>query len=557
MEPAAAWAPCEFQLANWTVEEPTAGLPVDYVSIDIFGTPTCSLQANFPEEFSGLQQLVEYYYHSTAALRPPPPELCGKEVPQPNRPPPAVVTDEQNRVKTNGSPGGAVDLENEQTKIPNDNYVKRVVKEVVGEFKDHIDMRKEKMHRYPACLEAIDECYTVPRIVAIGPYYHGLEHLKQVEKVKHVAACHCIGEEHSLEELYYAVVPVADEVRCLYDNDVMAGISCDCDNFRHMMFFDACFFVQYMRMMSGVDIDPSLRCFMSPNGDDILRDFMLLENQLPWKVVERLMELVPLPVPLKLLAFSLRGCLQDHKLPRDKWLDVELSDNYQPPHFLGLVRYYIVGRRRRSCFCCNNNTNNAKKGDAKRSKKRSISTSAVELAEVGITLTSNRETTELIHMDLNQEGTVFAKLSLVPLSLNRDRASILVNMAAHELCTVESFSRAPDEDSAVCSYLLLLGMLVYRGEDVHELRTKGLLQGGGGLTDEQVLHFLTSIQGLRLGSCYNRIMRDIVSYKENKETWTKLYALYHNNKKIIATVVTGVGAVGGIIGTLISIKKAI
>nr|CAB3492245.1 unnamed protein product [Digitaria exilis] len=42
-----------------------------------------------------------------------------------------------------------------------------------------------------------------------------------------------------------------------------------------------------------------------------------------------------------------------------------------------------------------------------------------------------------------QDGTLFAKLSLAPLALDRDRASYLVNMAAFELCTVESFSQAP------------------------------------------------------------------------------------------------------------------
>jgi hypothetical protein len=38
---------------------------------------------------------------------------------------------------------------------------------------------------------------------------------------------------------------------------------------------------------------------------------------------------------------------------------------------------------------------------------------------------------------------------------------------------------------------------------------------------------------------------------------TKLLTLIHNHKKTIATVVTGIGAVGGIIATLLSIKKSL
>jgi hypothetical protein len=51
-------------------------------------------------------------------------------------------------------------------------------------------------------------------------------------------------------------------------------------------------------------------------------------------------------------------------------------------------------------------------------------------------------------------------------------------------------------------------------------------------------------------------MRDIEIYKENRQTQTKLYAFYYNNKKIIAAVITGIGVLVGITGTLLSIKKS-
>ena len=237
MEPAAAWGPsCEFQLANWTVEEPAAevwapavGLPLEYASSDIFGT-CCSLQAYVPESIRG-QQLVEYNY--SAASRH-------------NSSPEAIVVDGQNRQEV-------VDPQKLETRnvVSNDSYATNVFNQVEHAFKVDIDLMVEKMHTYPAGLgDTIGESYTVPRIVAIGPYHHHRGHLKQAEKVKHMAAICCVNESGQLlEEIYAAVTSVADNVRCLYDKDVMAGISCV--DFRDMMMFvDACFLVQYMSMRS-------------------------------------------------------------------------------------------------------------------------------------------------------------------------------------------------------------------------------------------------------------------------------------------------------------------
>jgi hypothetical protein len=130
-------------------------------------------------------------------------------------------------------------------------------------------------------------------------------------------------------------------------------------------------------------------------------------------------------------------------------------------------------------------------------------------------------------------------------------------MAALELCMVESFGAAEEEDSAVCSYVLLLANLVYREEEVQELRARGVMQRGGGLTNAEALCFFTSFQGMRMGLSYFRIMEQIAIYRENRPMKTKLHAFLYNHKTTIAAVVTGIGVVGGIIGTLLSIKQSV
>jgi len=148
MEPAAAWGPsCEFQLANWTVEEPAAevwapavGLPLEYASSDIFGT--CP-QAYVPESI-GEKQLVEFEYNYSSASRH-------------NLSPEAIVVDGQNRHEV-------VDPQKLETRIvvSNDSYATNVFNQVEHAFKVDINLMAEKMHRYPAGLgDTIGESYTV------------------------------------------------------------------------------------------------------------------------------------------------------------------------------------------------------------------------------------------------------------------------------------------------------------------------------------------------------------------------------------------------------------
>ena len=158
-------------------------------------------------------------------------------------------------------------------------------------------------------------------------------------------------------------------------------------------------------------------------------------------------------------------------------------------------------------------------------------------------------------MGVKNKRVLFAEISLPPLSLDHARASWLVNMAAFEVCTTPNFQAVDDKESVVSSYLLLFAMLVDREEDVHELRRKRLLQGGGGLTNKEALDLFTSLQGLPLGSSYIRIMEEIENYRVKRRTQTKLHAFVYKNLRIIVTVFSAVGVLAGIFGSLMSLGR--
>jgi hypothetical protein len=180
-------------------------------------------------------------------------------------------------------------------------------------------------------------------------------------------------------------------------------------------------------------------------------------------------------------------------------------------------------------------------------KKLSFPVSASELAEMGIDLTA-KDTTELAQVGIKKKRCFFAELSLPPLSLTEARASRLVNMAALELCTTTDFLSVKEEDSAVCSYLRLLCMMVQREEDVQELRAKGILQGAG-LTNKETLYFFTRFQGLPHGLCYARVLYGIDTYRVDRWMSIMVHAFVYRNKKTILTTFSILSLVTSILGS--------
>ncbi|KAK3120422.1 hypothetical protein QOZ80_9AG0687390 [Eleusine coracana subsp. coracana] len=509
MEPAAVRMPWDLQLANWTMEAAVCvpGFPIEYGSTEVFDN---CYQTSVPICGGGQQ--------------------CEYEVDTQCNP---IETAKQEFV---------VDIHNmEMINHPNPTVV---FEEVADECNKDVGITGEKMHRYPASIRALclDERYTTPTVVAIGPYYHGRNHhLEKAEKIKHLAAYQCLtGSDKSVQEVYDAVVPVARGVRNLYDKDVMEGISDD--DFLPMMFFDACFLVQYMLIMSdysgSIKMEKSLSTFFDSNQNEIFHDIMLLENQIPWPVVETIMKFRPVYLPH--FIYCLKDCLQDDK--RREYVPLRTEDIYQhPPHLLGLLRFYIVGEAK--------STN---KLDIESDPKIQLSLSANELAENGIKLKAN-EKTKLGDMGVETNGLIFGKLFLAPLSLDDARASCLVSMAAFELCTTSNFQdvEVKEEASAVCSYLLVLAMLVEREEDVQKLRRKQILLGSG-LADSDVLNFFSKLHGLRLGTNYVRIMMEIQRYTNKRQTWTWCYKKYYRNKTLIAQIFTFLVGIGTIIATILT-----
>ncbi|CAO2210288.1 unnamed protein product [Urochloa humidicola] len=110
-----------------------------------------------------------------------------------------------------------------------------------------------------------------------------------MEEIK-LAAAHyvCSRSGRTAAEVYEKVLAVTGDARRCYDADdpSVAGLS-DAD-FAAMMFLDGCFLLQIIAVSDSSYSDSLLDTIMQSTGSIILKDIFLLENQIPWLVLQRL-----------------------------------------------------------------------------------------------------------------------------------------------------------------------------------------------------------------------------------------------------------------------------
>ncbi|VAH51083.1 unnamed protein product [Triticum turgidum subsp. durum] len=425
--------------------------------------------------------------------------------------------------------------------------VELVFKEVTRSLKHTVDEMAMKMHLFPPNMEELVS-YAAPKVVSIGPYHHGKNAaLRQMESIKHAAAVHFIDNTgRSIQEVYGAVCEIAEEARGHYEEDKMRTASDD--DFKHMLFFDGCFLLQYMLFWckedddDGTTVDPSLCSVFSSKDDRIFCDIVLLENQLPWVVVDRLKWFMRTPPDMEMFV----GLVKTDKLHirQKRKFDLAPLPDYRPPHLLGFLRYHIVG----------NTQVPEPRPLSDKVKEVSWSVGVIELAEIGIEVTPNDIKEDLTKMYIKR-GCFTGELRLASVSLDDANATFLVNMAVFEMCTTPDFAEDDYELSTVCSYLWLLGMVTDSVSDVQELRNKHILEGGAGLTNEDVLKLFTGVEKhLRIGKRYYKTIVDIASYRYNRRWWIMFYRFGYRNRTTIITAITTIVGAAGFLATLKSFR---
>ncbi|XP_057449553.1 UPF0481 protein At3g47200-like [Lotus japonicus] len=137
-----------------------------------------------------------------------------------------------------------------------------------------------------------DKAY-VPQIVSLGPYHHGKEHLRQMERHKWRSLNHVLRRTgHDIRLYLNSMKEIEDKVRSFYEGP----ITLNSNEFVEMLVLDGCFVLEVFRgySLGFVELgylsnDPVFAWRASIFS--ISKDLIMLENQLPLFVLDRILGL--------------------------------------------------------------------------------------------------------------------------------------------------------------------------------------------------------------------------------------------------------------------------
>ncbi|KAG6645292.1 hypothetical protein CIPAW_08G112300 [Carya illinoinensis] len=302
------------------------------------------------------------------------------------------------------------------------------------------------IYRVPDYLRKLNEESFTPLVVSIGPFHHSKEGLKIMEKFK----MRCLERflQHSncnVEDLLDTIKSLEGNVRRCYAETIHLSS----DDFVKLILLDACFVIEYFISEWGMLWSPEDTVLLKPwLTDTIKRDLRLLENQLPFFVMDRLFninasELDLLNVPSSFTRLSI-GFFSKYNIqgstPRD---DLEIK------HFVDMVRTLLLPSSKAELVrdevgIVGHLYSASQLNDAGVEFKVSYSKSLVDLQ-----FTNGALEIPYLELDTNMEPT-------------------LRNVAAFELC------HYPD-NAHVGDYIVLMSFLLRTTKDEDLLIEKGIL----------------------------------------------------------------------------------
>ncbi|KAH7853293.1 hypothetical protein Vadar_000956 [Vaccinium darrowii] len=318
--------------------------------------------------------------------------------------------------------------------------------------------RKRRIEKVPLTMRRYEKTkeYFDPKVVSIGPYHHGKEELQMAERIKPlVAKLFISGSGRELDEFRKNVLEIVDEARSYYlegSTDMYSN-----EEFAEMMLLDGFLVAAYIESKTPGYKNPKILFALETHlgqHDTFLLEVdisCLLENQIPFQVLELLM--------------SLKS--KHHKLTEmlDKMIhsilswDKRIDDTKQPNHFLEYVWLW------QNKFSQSNRTRETSTGpiwDYYYSFK-----SVVELKAKGIYA---RRGSDYGQRDFKFKSFFFfAVLEIPPIILNPMYVINISNQIAYEW-TPNNPTNLP-----TMAYMNFLKSLINTAEDVKELRAMDIL----------------------------------------------------------------------------------
>lgn len=334
------------------------------------------------------------------------------------------------------------------------------------------------IHRVPRNLRKVKEDLYIPQLISIGPFHYGKKELKAMDfyKEKYMDELFKrIDEPSKRDEIVSRIKEFikdgSKEIRSRY-----AGtIDLDEELFVKIILRDACFIIELFQRKDCKEESAMDYILSTPwLWKAVKVDLLLLENQLPFSVLEQLYELlkpflpavkVPLsPTARHMHPFLRLACsfFEDHILTESDWK--KFADLEEVKHLTNLLREFWLPKE----FIKD-------KSPHQDVADRRYLYSATKLDKAGVTFKRAKKGKSLTDVKISRKpvlkfipGINCMQLKLPQLKLENDTECLLRNVMALEQCLY------PNEDY-ICGYIALMDQLINTGEDVEFLVERKIL----------------------------------------------------------------------------------
>ncbi|ESQ52273.1 hypothetical protein EUTSA_v10016644mg [Eutrema salsugineum] len=389
-------------------------------------------------------------------------------------------------------------------------------------FKIHIDKMHKKLKEPPRLLSSaagkptcsifrvpqsmIDcngRCYE-PRVVSVGPYHRGQTHLQMIEEHKWLYLNTLLTRTHqtkslTLEDYMKNVKSVEEEARECYSE----SINMESDEFNEMMVLDGCFILELFRKVSKLvpfeQDDPLVA--MSWVLPFFYRDFIRIENQIPFFVLESLFDLTrgdnekETNASLPSLAFAFFNNTM-HRTSED----IARFKDLGAKHLLDLVRSSLIPESELHAPPVTN--------QGKKKTPSNIIHSISKLRRAGIKIRELKDAESFLVVRFTHGA-----IEMPSITVDDFMSSFLQNCVAYEQCHVACSMH-------FTTYATLLDCLMNTHKDVEYLCDHNIIENYFG-TEAEVAEFVNSLGkdvAFDIRQCYLRDLFEQVN-EYYKSSW--------------------------------------
>ncbi|XP_044501178.1 UPF0481 protein At3g47200-like [Mangifera indica] len=325
------------------------------------------------------------------------------------------------------------------------------------------------IYRAPRRLRHENEKAFTRQVVSIGPIHHGQPHLEFMEEEKRRYLQHFRERTRlNVEELYYLIRGKEDTLCSCYDET----IKFDSDAFVKIILVDAVFNVEFLLKHCFGDLPQKEdRIFGKPHLIyDVLFDMWLLENQIPFFILEEIFNLEKVSAAIPAIPQRPKPRFIELTYENFKFLNevneklgkfMDSTNKVEVKHFLDFVRTSIIPSEVEQK---EKKEKEKKVNQESKEKKRkaAIAPSAIQLLNAGANFKPS-ESNESFHINF-KKGT----LEIPPLLLQDPTESLFRNLIAFEQCHCS--------DSYINDYVTIIHDLANTPKDIELLVEKKIIK---------------------------------------------------------------------------------